>query len=296
MHLVDLVSRDPRPAAWAEGDNIPWNDPAFSERMLREHLSQDHDLASRRLATIDRQVDWIHRHLLEERDTKILDLACGPGLYSSRLARLGHDCEGIDYAPASIHYAKAHAPGVTCRYTHEDIRTATYPRDRGLVMLLYGEFNVFSPGDARLILGKAHAALREGGLLLLEPHTFVAIEAMGHAPCSWQALAQGLFSDRPHLRLDESCWDADQSAATRRHWIIGTATGETTRYAASYQAYTNEGYEEILRVCGYREVERYSTLEGETNASQPELMAIVARRRALPTTEVSPQQGKGSAY
>ena len=63
MHLVDLVSRDPRPAAWAEGDNIPWNDPAFSERMLREHLSQDHDLASRRLATIDRQVDWIHRHL-----------------------------------------------------------------------------------------------------------------------------------------------------------------------------------------------------------------------------------------
>ncbi|MCP4589836.1 MAG: hypothetical protein GY842_03755 [bacterium] len=29
------------PAPWSEGDNITWNDPEFSERMLIEHLTQD---------------------------------------------------------------------------------------------------------------------------------------------------------------------------------------------------------------------------------------------------------------
>ena len=48
-------------ALWSGAYKIPWNDPDFSERMLAEHLSQDHDLASRRCVWIDRQVAWIHR-------------------------------------------------------------------------------------------------------------------------------------------------------------------------------------------------------------------------------------------
>jgi len=31
------------------------------------------------------------------RGPEVLDLGCGPGLYASRLARLGHECTGIDY-------------------------------------------------------------------------------------------------------------------------------------------------------------------------------------------------------
>ena len=49
MNLLDLIHRASPPAPWAEGDKIPWNDPDFSRRMLREHLSQAHDAASRRI-------------------------------------------------------------------------------------------------------------------------------------------------------------------------------------------------------------------------------------------------------
>ncbi len=45
--ILDNVDREPNPAPWFEGDNISWDDPDFSERMLAEHLSQEHDLASR---------------------------------------------------------------------------------------------------------------------------------------------------------------------------------------------------------------------------------------------------------
>ena len=32
---------DPSPL-WQGGGNLPWNDPAFSARMLREHLDESH--------------------------------------------------------------------------------------------------------------------------------------------------------------------------------------------------------------------------------------------------------------
>ena len=157
MKLVDFINLPAIPTPWAEGDNIPWNEPGFSQRMLKEHLSQRHDAASRRFEKIEKQVDWIHHKLLLGRSTKILDLCCGPGLYANRLAKLGHNCVGIDYSPASITYAKntANKESLDCTYLHQDIRTAEYGMGFGLVMLIYGEFNVFKPNDTREILQRA---------------------------------------------------------------------------------------------------------------------------------------------
>jgi len=36
LTLTDIVHRIVPPAPWTEGENIPWSDPAFSERMLAE--------------------------------------------------------------------------------------------------------------------------------------------------------------------------------------------------------------------------------------------------------------------
>ena len=57
MTLLNLIHRTPVPEPWDEGEKIPWNEPGFSARMLKEHLSQDHDWASRRFVKIDAHVD-----------------------------------------------------------------------------------------------------------------------------------------------------------------------------------------------------------------------------------------------
>ena len=36
MIISDLVNRSMPPGPWEEGDNIPWNDPQFSRRMLHD--------------------------------------------------------------------------------------------------------------------------------------------------------------------------------------------------------------------------------------------------------------------
>jgi SAM-dependent methyltransferase len=264
MTLLDLARRAPAPTPWAEGDKIPWHEPAFSERMLREHLSQAHDAASRRASGITAHVTWIHDSVLQRRPSRILDLACGPGLYTARLAQLGHTCVGIDFAPAAVAYARevARAEQLPCEYQLADIRTADYGVAFDLVMLIFGEFNVFQPVDARAILLKSRAALRPGGQLLLEAHTHAAVRSMGEQQRTWQAREHGLFSDAPHLRLDEHGWDDAQQVATTRHYIVDAATAVVTQHAQSVQAYSADDYDALLAECGFTQCATYPALDG----------------------------------
>ena len=277
---MDLIERDPAPVPWAEGEKIPWNDPEFSRRMLREHLSQDHDAASRRFPTIDLHVAWLHECVLGERLSCVLDLGCGPGLYTSRLARLGHTCVGIDFGPASIEYARETAAneGLACRYELADVRTADFGSGYEMAMMIYGEFNVFRVEDAEAILRKARRALVPGGALVLEPHTFAAVEQTGREAASWYSARSGLFSDSPHLCLMESVWDAEDAIATHRYYVVDAQTAATERYADSVRAYTDVQYQSLLHACGFAEVTFYPGLCGEVLRGQEALLAIVARR------------------
>ena len=276
MNLLDVFLRNLEPKPWAEGEKIPWNDPDFSRRMLKEHLSQKHDAASRRTPTIKKHVDWIHRFVLDGKPSRILDLGCGPGLYSARLAALGHACHGIDFGPASIEYAVDHAPE-NCSYTLGDVRTTDFGSGYDLVMFIFGEFNVFKPEDARLILSKANAALNPGGKILLEPHTFDAVYEIGNQPATWYSAEDKLFAEEPHLCLMESFWDEDLSVTIERYIIVDAASGEVTRYSSSMQAYEDDELAEMLTQLGFQNPEFHPSLRGKPD-EMTELHVLVAQK------------------
>jgi len=279
MEIIDFIQRREVPIPWAEGEKIPWDEPGFSRRMLKEHLSQSHDAASRRLATVEKHVDWIHKVLLASQPARILDLGCGPGLYTSRLAMLGHDCLGIDFSPASIAHARREAEHdrLRCTYLQQDLRGADFGGGYSLAMLIFGEFNTFRPADARHILRKTHQSLAEGGLLLLEAHTFEAVRAAGTGLRKWYSSENGLFSERPHVCLEESFWDGEQNVATTRYFILDGATGDITRHASSMQAYSNEEYRSLLEECGFRDAQFHPSLSGGVDPSQGDYLVIVAK-------------------
>lgn len=284
MNLNDIINRPPRPLPWAEGDKIPWSEPGFSARMLKEHLSQNHDAASRRFSKIDRHVEWIHHSLLKARPSRILDLGCGPGLYTYRLARLGHICTGIDYSPASIAYAAATVADQddfephNCMYQLEDMRQVQLHSGYDLVMLIFGEFNMFSPADACSILQKTWKALKPGGILLLEPQSETSVRMNGIAAPTWYASKGGLFSDKPHLCLTESFWDEDNQVATRRYYVIDASSGSVARYAETTQAYHPDELRNLLVGAGFSGIETYPSLTGEQDGSQVELYVVTARK------------------
>jgi SAM-dependent methyltransferase len=274
--ISNLHARPIPAQPWAEGEKIPWNDPAFSARMLREHLTQEHDAASRRAKIIKKHIKWIHNFVLAKTASRILDLGCGPGLYCAELAALGHVCHGIDFSPASIEHAVKNAPA-NCTYALGDLRAVAFPPGFDYVQLIFGEFNVFSRPHAREILQKSHAALTPGGRILLELQTFDAVEQMGNQPPTWYTSPGGLFSDNPHLCLMESFWDEDEAAATERYIILEDGQA-VARYASTTLAYTEEDIAEMLAEIGFNGIEFHPSLTGETSESPEDFLVVIARR------------------
>jgi SAM-dependent methyltransferase len=279
--ILDIVDRAPDPAPWSEGDNIPWDDPGFSERMLAEHLSQEHDLASRKSETIDQHVEWIFSEVLGSRSARLLDLGCGPGFYTIRLARLGCECVGIDFSPASIRHAEETAAAeadLSCTYHHADVRKELFGEGFDLVMMIYGQFNVFPRERGLGILKSARGALNPGGSLLLELQSREQIRQDGEKAPSWYSAQSGLFSAVPHLVLQENFWNGNAGASTTRFLIIDGQTGAASSYALSNEAYPEDELTDLLRKTGFKDVQRYPSLSGEVVDGDSDLPVIIARR------------------
>jgi SAM-dependent methyltransferase len=272
---------DRKPAEpWSHGGKIPWNDPDFSTRMLREHLSQNHDRASRRSGVIAEQVAWIHQAILGGRVSRVLDLGCGPGFYTSRLAALGHSCVGIDFSPASIEYAREIAckENSTCEYLLSNLEDALPSGQHDAALLLFGELNTFPRPVAKDLLRRLASELLPGALVLLEVHTEEAVRSLGSEHPTWSAQGSSVFSDHPHLILRECSWHEAEAASVERHFIFDADSGEPSVMASTTQAYSSAGYSELLKEAGLAELHRYPCLTARPSAVDSALFVILAAK------------------
>lgn len=265
--FTHLIHRPRTGAAWQK---IPWHDPEFSRRMLAEHLTQAHDMASRRQTIIDQQVAWIQRKLLRDQPSHILDLGCGPGFYTSRLTALGHTCRGLDISPASIAYAREQHPEI--EYVLGDVRTLDYGSDYDFAAMIFGELNAFAPDEAEHIIAKAHAALKPGGQLLLEVHPYAVVHRLGQGAPSWYTAEQGLFADEPYLCLTEASFEQDH--AVFQHYVYAAESGAQSLYTSMLQAYTDDEYRHLLRA--FSRIMFYPSLTGDADGGN--LFVIVAEK------------------
>ncbi len=274
VNLADLIARTPV-VPWADDGKIPWHDADFSARMLREHLSQQHDRASRPLETIDRHVSWLHQTILDGSSGHVLDLGCGPGFYTTGLARHGHTCVGIDFSPAAIAYAESKAKRLSlpCEYRLEDLRQSDFGAGFHLVLFCFGELNTFSPRDAKEILIRARRALAPSGVLVLEVHSEEYVRSVGERSDRWFTSLRSVFADEPHLCLRTCLWHPECRAATEQHFVIGCDAS----YVDTLQAYSDSDYTALLREVGLENVERHAALTGDGSESDGELFVLVAR-------------------
>jgi ubiquinone/menaquinone biosynthesis C-methylase UbiE len=220
--------------------------------MLREHLNQDHDMASRRVEWIDKQVAWIHGTILSRQPSRILDLGCGPGFYAHRLATLGHHCLGIDFGPASIEYANQNNPDVArCEFVLGDVRQVDFGGPHDLVMILFGELNVFSPQEALAILRKVRASLFCGGQLIVELQTPAAVEQSGNAESSESNCEKGLFTDQPHRCRTENEWLDEQQVAVQVFHITEMGTENTCTFRSTTKAWSDDDLQALFSDAGF---------------------------------------------
>ena len=252
LDLSFLAKLPTAPEPFADGRQIPWNDPGFSRRMLAVHLDESHDWASRRAEKRGRIIDELMALTGLQPGDSVLDLGCGPGLYCQALAERGLRVEGWDYAPAAIEYARERSAetGMEIQYVREDYRNLDITERFDLVTLIYGDLNVFSRTDAAALLRRACRALRPGGFFYTDV-TSPAAHPTQEITRNYTYHSSGLWSDEPYLELYEARpVDAD-GLRWERYVIIDAEAGRARVYTTWSQEYSREAITALLEEVGF---------------------------------------------
>jgi cyclopropane fatty-acyl-phospholipid synthase-like methyltransferase len=155
-----------------EYSNSPelWNDPHISKQMLKFHLDPKVDPASRKKEFLDKSIQWIIQKFDIDSKSKLLDLGCGPGLYTFEFARTGANVTGIDVSENSIAYASqtARDANLAIDYINGNYVTCDFRKKYDLITLIYDDYCVLKPKDRKILLQKIHAALEDGGAFLVD--------------------------------------------------------------------------------------------------------------------------------
>ena len=210
------------PVAFHSRYELDWSRPDYSRRLLREHLDQNHDGASRRQHVIDSQV----RRLLElipSSPASVLDAACGPGLYALRLARAGYDVTGVDVSPAALRHARAASRAQPrsrpVRFVRADLRTLELPGAAfDVALLIYYVLEAFPRRSQAGILRRLGRALEPGAELVVEMR-LRPDQPPGRVDW-WEVVPHSLLGDRRHLLIGDTTYDPQRHLYVLREMAV----------------------------------------------------------------------------
>jgi SAM-dependent methyltransferase len=226
---------DAWPRAFDPDVELDWGDPVISRRLLREHLDQTHDGASRRLRIVGEHVRRLVR-LLPEAPAEILDAASGPGLYAVRLAAAGYRVTALDVGAAVVAHARRLARerslsgAVVARV--RDLRSLDDVSRYDGAVLIYHVLEAFPRREQVDVLRRLARSVRGGGPLVVEMR-LRPDQAEGRIS-SWEVVDGSLLSDRRHLLLVETVHDRRANTYVLRETAVfddGTTAVQQTSSA-----------------------------------------------------------------
>lgn len=221
MKLLDIHNNTRKPKLYEKGNAIMWTDAHISKQLLHVHLSQEVDLGSRKMGTIDKTVEWI-LNSNEKKQLNILDLGCGPGLYSEKLAQKGHNVTGLDFSLNSIEYAKKEAQKkdlnisyLNDNYLKMDLKENSFD----LVILIFTDFGPLLPEERNQLLSNIKKALKPGGLFIFDVLNDKNIDNK-ISPKNWETAEKGFWKDQPYLALSDSFVYKESKVILYQHMVI----------------------------------------------------------------------------
>ncbi len=233
MKINDIISMSEKPKIYEKGSSFMWSDEHISKQLLNIHLNPDIDLASRKLPTITKTANWILSTLKEQGKLNILDLGCGPGIYSEIFAKAGHNVTGVDISKNSIDYAiksaedqKLNITYHNTNYLNIDLEADKYD----LVVLIYTDLGVLVPKERDILLKMIYQVLKKGGTFIFDVLKDNELEKR-ISPKSWEAVVSGFWKASPYIALSESILYKKQKVILFQHTIINSEENiETFRF------------------------------------------------------------------
>jgi cyclopropane fatty-acyl-phospholipid synthase-like methyltransferase len=274
--LEEINSR-PEPFEFYTAEDL-WTDEHTSKKMLSFHLNEEVDISSRNSAFIERSVEWIASHFNIEAGTKIVDFGCGPGLYTTMLAKLQADVTGIDFSERSIQYAQkmAEKGGLNIHYINRNYLEFETDDRFDLVMMIMCDFCALSPAQRQKMLSKFYTILQTGGSVLLDVYSLAAFEQREETAMYEANLLNGFWSPSKYYGFLNTFKYEKEKVVLDKYTIVEAERIRTVYNWLHY--FSPEALEREFVERGFRVEDFYADVAGSTFNPESAEFSIVARK------------------
>ena len=274
---LEKINSRPEPFEFYTASDL-WTDEHTSKQMLSFHLNEEVDLSSRNATFIDQSVEWIASHFNIGAGTKIADFGCGPGLYTTRLARRQADVTGIDFSERSIQYAKESAvhEGLNICYAYQNYLEFDTEKRFDLITMIMCDFCALSPNQRSHMLSKFHALLKSGGSVLLDVYSLTAFEQQEETAKYEINLLDGFWSPKKYYGFLNTFKYGEEKVILDKYTLV-----EATRTRTVYnwlQYFTRETLEKEFVNSGFAIEKLYSDVAGSAYNPESKEFAVVAKK------------------
>lgn len=238
-----------------------WDDEHISKGMLQAHIDTNMDAASRPMDFIVQSVDWITQIAGGGQGKRLLDLGCGPGLYADLLTDRGFQVTGLDFSKRSIAYAQAQAAakGKQIDYFYQNYLTMDYENAFDLAILIYCDFGVLSPNDRELLLNRIYAALKPGGMLILDAWNKPYLDSYQEKE-NISYSESGFWSPKPHVLMERAYKFIDTGNTLEQYLVI--TNDDVKDYYIWNQCFSVTELTGVMRAAGFRDFECFDDVTG----------------------------------
>lgn len=252
-----------------------WTNPYTAKQMLNYHLDKEVSLASRKHDFIDRSTAWIAEHFELCNGKKIADFGCGPGLYTSRLARTGAAVTGIDFSANSLSYAREKALQERLTIDYQQMNYLNFSSDEryDLMLMIMCDFCALSPNQRAQLLDVFRKQLAPEGRVLLDMYTLNSFYAREEASTYERRQLNGFWSPDDYFGFVNTFKYDEEKVVLDKYTII-----EEDRIRTVYNWLQYFDLETLARECesnGFVIEETYRDVGGSPFSADTDEMAVV---------------------
>jgi len=229
---------------------------------------------------IEPRVDWLAENLGLPSDAAILDIGCGPGLYSHRLATRRFRVTGIDIAQPFLDYAQVEADrqGLACVYRNLSLFDLAFEAEFEAVLLINAVTDRLSLAELPSVLAKIWVSLKLAVTLSVnlpfKPANFSAAEPTVTESLHFLATPHGATS----LTLAGTGTYFPAISERVTHHLILSADGQPREYWSRFALHPVPELTDLLARCGLQTLQVFGPTLGQLRRPTDETCFIWAQR------------------
>jgi SAM-dependent methyltransferase len=276
--LNELFKYLKKPDLYEQSTSEFWDDEHISKGMLEAHLNPNWEAASRCHNFIDKSVEWICQIAPSSTNRNLLDLGCGPGMYTERLYNKGYKITGIDFSKRSINYAKEKAQerNHDINYIYKNYMEIDYKNEFDLLILIYCDFAVLSDSNREVLLKKIYDSLKPGGKFVFDVFTLKEFEDKKENKTWYISKESGFWKPEKHICLESRfIYEGDVSL---EQYVIIDKDGKADVIRNWFKGYTKDTIINEVKRAGFHKIDIYSDVTGKAYFDTSNTMCIVVEK------------------